>query len=315
MAKWGALAVVLALVGRTFAGLLRQVEWSALRPSVPHVALAVAAAAAVFVVMAAGYRALLAITFGKVIPWPTMLAAAWVPQLGKYVPGKLAAVAAAVGLLRRAGVPAAVGLSCYVILDGATVTSGLMLAGPLLAAPQLQARVPGAGWLAAGVVLAGLVVLSPPVFNRAVGLGLRLTGRPPLAERLGPLDYAAPLGSALVQWALCGVSLWAMTAAIHPMPASALPACVSTAALAITVSYLALFAPGGVGVREACYLAGLAAYGVPEETAAVVALLMRLQSVAVEAALALAGLGLMRWRTPAKLGTAPPVAPAGPDTP
>jgi uncharacterized membrane protein YbhN (UPF0104 family) len=144
------------------------------------------------------------------------------------------------------------------------------------------------------VILAGLAVFVPLVFNRLVGLALRLTGRPPLEKRLGLLDYATPLASAAVQWCLCGLSLWLMTSSLTPLPLSALPGCLSTAALAITIGYLAFFAPGGAGFREACYIAGLSAHGVDLETAAIVALLMRLQSVIVEATLAGVGLWLMR---------------------
>ena len=299
--RWVLLAAVLAFVGYKFAGALASLDTSQLRLRPGYLVLSATSAAAVFTVLAVGYKVLLSTGFGLTVPTRAMAAAAWVPQLGKYVPGKVAAVAAAVGLLRRSGVPAAVALACYGVLDGCTVVMGLCLAAPLLTAEAVRAALPGAPLIAAALVLGGVVVLTPPVFNRILGLGLRLTGRPAMGRRLKLVDYLTPLLSSAAQWGLCGVALWAMCAAVLPEPpsVSALPWFVSAAGLAITTSYLALFAPGGAGVREGMYFAGLSVLGVPGELAAVVAILMRLQSITVEVLLAAIGLWLMHTLPPA----------------
>ena len=317
--RWVLLAAVLGAVGYKFAGALAELDTSRLRLRPGYLLLSATSAAAVFATLAVGYRVLLSTGFGHDVPMRAMAAAAWVPQLGKYVPGKVAAVAAAVALLRRSGVPAAVALACYGVLDGCTVVMGLCLAAPLLTAGAVQAALPGAELIAAVLVLGGVVVLTPPVFNRILGLGLRLTGRPAMGRRLGLVDYLAPLASSAVQWGLCGVALWAMCAAVLPEPpsVSALPWFVSAAGLAITTSYLALFAPGGAGVREGMYFAGLSVLGVPGELAAVVAILMRLQSITVEVLLAGAGLWLMRGLPPVEVdavGDAVESAPCPPTT-
>src|SRR5205823_5156942 len=142
-----------------------QVNWSAAAGSF-NPAIAAAAVGCVFAVsaMQLAARWTLLIAYGYPLSWRVQLPTAWVPQLGKYVPGGIASVGGAVYLLRKQGVPAAVSLSVAVLHDALAVMAGLIVCAPLLLWQPVRAKLPMA-WLACVVMTAvGLVLLHPRVF-------------------------------------------------------------------------------------------------------------------------------------------------------
>src|SRR2546422_691845 len=84
-----------------------------------------------------GASRMLLSAYGYHLPWRVQLLAAWVPQLGKYLPGGVASVGGAVYILRKHGVPAAVGLTVAVLLDALAVLAGLIVSAPLLMSPAV----------------------------------------------------------------------------------------------------------------------------------------------------------------------------------
>ena len=94
------------------------------------------------------------------------------------------------------------------------------------------------------------------------------------------------------QWLFAGLALWLMTDAVVDVPISRLPLFIASAALAMTVSYLTPFAPGGIGIREGLYLLTLGPLVGP--TTAVVVVAMRVIQTVIEILLAGAGAWLMR---------------------
>jgi uncharacterized membrane protein YbhN (UPF0104 family) len=87
------------------------------------------------------------------------------------------------------------------------------------------------------------------------------------------------------------LALWWMTASVAEIPPKQIGVFISIAALAMTISYLALFAPGGIGVREAIYLGTLSAMPDIGPKAAIVVAMMRLMQTLIE--MALAGIGML----------------------
>lgn len=279
--KWFLFGVVLFLVGRALLGHLRRADWSAVtfRPGLG--ALSAVCLLAVFGVQMLSYRSLLG-AFVPPLPWRGVIVVTWVPLLGKYVPGKVAAIATAVFLLRRWRVSASVTLSVLLILDGLAVLSGLTLGSPLLLTSGVAQIVPGGGLLTLAVVAGGIICIHPAVFDRLVNAALRLLHRPPLPRMPTLRDYAVPAACAFGQWALCGAALWFMSAAVVPgLKLALLPTFICIAALAMTASYLAVFAPGGLGVREGVFLVTLTP-SLGATAAAVTVVAMRILTIGVE---------------------------------
>src|SRR5439155_18712203 len=133
-------------------------EWSQVHFELAPSVLAIACLLGVSVMQLAA-RWTLASAYGYRLNWRVAVASAWVPQLGKYLPGGIASVAGVVYILRRFGVPAAVGLSVAVLLDGLAVVAGFIVSTPLLLSGPVRQRWPLA-WIGCIVVVGvGLVLL------------------------------------------------------------------------------------------------------------------------------------------------------------
>lgn len=291
--KWTLLAIVLAFVGRSLWQNLRQVDFSSVRIAPLALVASLITITAIYLMQMLSYRFLLA-SYARKLPWRVMMAVAWVPILGKYVPGKVAAIAGAVLLLRRFGVGAAVALSVVLVLDGLAVLAGLMLGSRLLLLPEMREAVPGGWVLMVAVIVGGLICVAPPIYGRLVNLALRILRRPPLPRSPTLREYALPALTAVMQWVFSGTGLWLMCHALGAEPhLSEWPMFVSVAALAMTISYLALFAPGGIGVREGIFMLGLGPIiGLPSASVVVVA--MRIAHTLIELLLSAIGWACLR---------------------
>jgi hypothetical protein len=283
---------VVAFVTVALVHQFRQVRWDEMHFHAGLAALAVLCMLGVSAVQLLMFRTLL-LAFGYRLPWRVTLGTAWIPPLGKYIPGKVAAVAGAVYLQRQNGVPGAVAVSVAVMLDGLAVIAGLIVSAPLLIWHEgVRARVPTAGVWCAVLALGGIVLLHPRVFVKLLNLLLRLAGRQPLKVVPSMAKFAVPVLAAFGQWLYAGLGLWLMTRAVTEVSPATIPLFISTAALAMTVSYLALFAPGGVGVREWLYLAALGPVIGPR--AAIVVVAMRIVQTLIELSLAAIGAAALR---------------------
>lgn len=300
--KWGVAAIVLALVGRALAQQLLEATAQEVSFRWPYALLSGVALMGLYGSLMASERSLLWSFAGVRLPWRHMMAVAWVPLAGKYVPGKFAAVAGAVVLLRRVGVSTGVGLSIFVILDAMPILTGAMLSGLLAFNDELRAivnRQAPAAWGVLGVVVAiGLICIQPPIFGRTVNLALRLLRRPPLPHVPRLRDYLSPAMWSLGQWAGNAGSVFLMCVAFAPRGMapglSELPDVIGITALVMCASYFSAFlTPSGLGVREALLLPLLSTI-LPTPAAAAVTIAMRLAHTLVE--IILCGIGLLMLR-------------------
>lgn len=251
---------------------------------------------AVAVVQAIGYRTLLG-AYATAPPWRQMLPVAWVPPMGKYVPGKVVALMAAMAMLRRYGVAAAVAVSVVLALDGMATVAGLIVSSPLLWWPPVAGRLPWARFVAVPAIAAAVVCLWPAVFSRLVNTALRWMNRAPLPPTPSLTKYAVPLACAFGQWLLHGAALGLIVQSVTGRtPWSHFPLMMGFAALSQTLGYLALFAPGGLGVREAVLLACLTPLPGVGPLAAVIVPIRAVAQVLIDLLMGAIGLALMRDR-------------------
>jgi uncharacterized membrane protein YbhN (UPF0104 family) len=238
------------------------------------------------------YRSLLR-AYGASPTWRQMAAIAWIPPLGKYLPGRVWALMGAIAMLKRFSIKVAIAVSVVIMLDAFNVLMGLIISSPLLMQDPVSTIVPAGRWLGPVFVACGILALSPPVFGRVLKLGLRVLKRPPLDRLPRWREYATPIACAIAQWLFAGGALWLASRSIAPVSVSDYPRFVMTAACAMTISYLAIFTVAGLGVREAIYLAllpTLLGEG-PTGMITIVVIAMRVLQTLVE--VALAGVGAM----------------------
>jgi hypothetical protein len=179
-------------------------------------------------------------------------------SLGKYVPGKVWAVAGAAVLAQRAGVDPSVAVAAALVLQALAISSGAA-AVALTAREAFQAAGPGMVPLAIAVVLlsfAGIAVLaSQPVLDRVNRL---LPSSIPPLRAIPPTKLVVAFAANLLAWFAYGVSLLCLARGLLPGVSLSLPQAIGVFTCSYLVGFLALFAPGGLGPRESVFLLMLA---------------------------------------------------------
>lgn len=232
------------------------------------------------------------------------LRAFFIGHLGKYVPGKAMVVILRTGLVRSDRVDTTVAVASVFV-----ETLTMMAVGAFVAAAILAVQYYEQGQLL--LLAIGLMVCVggptvPPIFRRVVRfLGARRFN-PEIDRALAGLDYrlmAYGWVTVAAGWAVLGLSLMATLRAMPDARAAGVtfadwPLATACYALALLAGFLSML-PGGLGAREYVLMA-LLAQPFGEGTALVSAVLVRLMTLAAEAAFAAVLYPLPRGELPAQ---------------
>ncbi len=286
-----ALLVLLAFLTYALRGSVAD-AWPRLRNADPlELALACVALAAYYLLFVIGWMWILAALAIR-IPYRVALQSEMVSMLAKYVPGGVWTPAARVVALRRHGVEQTSPVLASMALEaGLSAVSGvLVFVAGLGVVDNVDA--PLLPLAAFALVVASL--LHPTVFRPLARRLLKPFG----TFELPPIRYRTLLGLLLFYgftWLVGGLALLLMLRAVGgDAGASTIPFLGGTAAVGAIVAVLAVFAPSGLGVREASMyglLLGVASGGVALGATVV----NRVAITLVEAALLLVG-GLVAAR-------------------
>jgi hypothetical protein len=113
------------------------------------------------------------------------------------------------------------------------------------------------------------------VLTRLVDFGLRLVRRPAVERSISWQGILTASGWSVASWVSYGTSVWVLAVAVGAPAGESLPLCLGGVALAMTVGFLVVVAPSGIGVREAVIVASLSPV-LDRPEALAVALLARL---------------------------------------
>jgi hypothetical protein len=228
-------------------------QWPEVRPllgqlSWPVLAAATVAVAAGHLASFRSWRALLA-DLGFPLPPGAGLRVFYLGQLGKYLPGSIWPAVTQMELGRDYKVPQRVSGAAAAITMLLALGSGLLLAVVLL--PLAGGGVPEQyRWAAAALPLAVLLA-APPVLNRLLRVGLRLTRRAPLPSPLSLAGACRAAAWALAAWVLYGLQVWLLARQLGAVgDLDLLGVSVGAFAGAWCAGFLLVAAPAGAGVRE-----------------------------------------------------------------
>jgi glycosyltransferase 2 family protein len=256
-ARWALALLIMAFVVRTF-----QRNWHDLRaqpvawtfaplPAVGSVLLVWG----MYLLLIEAWRRMLA-GWGQALK-PALAARIWVlSSLGKYVPGKVWAIAGMALMAREAGVAPWAATASAILLQALAVGTGAATAA-LAGGRAIEAYRPGMLpwlWMGGAAAVAGVVALLHPRVCRRL---LTLTGMGPDVPTPGAGPILVGLVSNLLAWVGYGLAFWLLAAAV--LPASALQPATAIAAFAASyvVGLITLIAPGGLVVREGLLIAML----------------------------------------------------------
>jgi hypothetical protein len=272
--------VALALLILTGRSAWAEVADQVLRVRLDTAALAVLSLVVTLLGVIAVWRVLLS-DLGVPLPYGPTLQLWSFSNLGRYLPGKVWQVVGLVVVSRDLGVPPGV------VATGGFIALGLAIGtGAIVGALALPGALAGIGWASVAVVLlaAGLFVpvVWPGVVTWVIGrlpAALGCAGIPPI-RRATMLRLVALF---VVTWFAHGASFLHFSAAFGSVGWSDLPGFTGAYVLAHVTGLVAVFAPGGLGVREGMLGHLLTSVAPTDLPAHVVAVAARLWSIAAEA--------------------------------
>jgi hypothetical protein len=179
----------------------------------------------------------------------------WVlSSMGKYLPGKVWAVAGMAVMAQRRGVPAWSATASAILLQVVSIGTGAMLVG-VTGMTSLEAHRPGSRVALVAIVVGSVAALLAVSW---APLARRLLARLGVApdKRLTPRAPALGFGIAanLAAWILYGTALWFLARGILPAAELSLLEAIGAFAGSYIAGLLFLLAPGGLGVREGVFM-------------------------------------------------------------
>ena len=292
----GLLALFFGLLGWGLRGELHSAAHDLEHANLALFGLGCVALGAYYLVFVLGWMRILA-EWGIELSYSAALRAEMVSMLAKYIPGGIWTPAARVVAARRAGVTDAALVTSSMLLEaGISAVAGVIVFVVSLAFVR-DVHAPLAPLIVFGVVMT--ILVQPRVFRPLAHKVLRRLGY----ERELPNLRGRTLTGLLVfyagTWVLGGFALWLLLRSVggHPAPA-AIVFLGGTAAVGAIVAVLFVFAPSGLGPREASMYGLLLAVTSPGRALGTVAL-NRVALTAVEIVLlVVGGLFLRRTNTP-----------------
>ncbi len=217
---------------------------------------------------------------GEATGFPELLRISFLSKVARYIPGKVWQFVAVGQLSERMGGSARRTVSSMIVHAAFDLLAAAIVAS-VIAARRIDLLPSDPAFALAGASVLALVAAHP----RLIDAGLALLARLPGQERIDWAgrwrDSVEVLALSIVSWIGLGVAFFLFVGAIVQVETRHLLPLMGINAFAFVAGYVVIVAPAGAGVREAT-MAGLLGRIVPAGTAAVVAILARLWSIAAE---------------------------------
>ncbi len=231
------------------------------------------------------------VAWGERISWPAAARIWFVSNLGKYLPGKVWQIGAMGVMAQEAGVSgvAAVGSSLVVNLVN-------LLAGAVVVMITGAQELAGQGFIPLTVLATVLAATTPWLLPMATRVASRVTGREIDPPKVPPTAILIALVGCILAWCLYGLAFRLLAIALFGAASGTDAAYIATFTLSYLIGYVVLFAPGGLGAREAALAALLPAAHL--ETAAAASILILVSRLWLTVLEAVPGLVLIAVRRP-----------------
>lgn len=255
--RWLRALLGLAVIGYAVRFLLRNwdqvraapIEWE-IHPL--WIVASVALIVATYAVLVESWRRMVA-GWGTVLPfWPA--ARIWVlSSMGKYLPGKVWAIAGMAVMGKEAGIPMGVATASAIVLQVVSIGTGALVVA-LTGSAELEAASHGARIALFGLIGVAVVSLTLLLWPTALEALLRRFTDRGSVRRPKPAPVIAGVLANGAAWLLYGVALYWLAAGLFPTARLTLPQAIGAFTTSYLAGFLLLLAPGGLGVREMVFV-------------------------------------------------------------
>jgi glycosyltransferase 2 family protein len=208
-------------------------------------------------------------TWGAQVPFVEAARVWSVSNLGKYVPGKVWQISAMAVMMQRLGVALPVSATAALLITIANLAAGFAAVCLFGAATGVSSQSTYFLTLAILALTLSALAAAPPLASRLASVAGRVSGR-----RLthAAVPRAAPWIGAVgcfVAWIGYGIAFRLFALGVVGRTPGGMGAYIAVFTASYLLGYLALFAPGGIGVRELALTTALPAMGLasPAEAA------------------------------------------------
>ena len=228
----------------------------ALRPDWTWIGIATIVVLGTYLLLIETWRRILEAA-GERLPMSDAARIWFVSNLGKYVPGKVWSIAAMTVMARNSGVSPVVAAGSSIVVQLATLVAGV---GVILVTGAQAVNHP---WIAVGAALGIILLLAAiPSFLEPLGRGLAgITGKAIVLPRIPARAVWLAVASAVISWISYGIAFQFFVKGVLGNAAGATSSYIAVYAASYIIGFLALFAPGGVVVRESVMVTGLVRFG------------------------------------------------------
>ena len=188
----------------------------------------------------------------------------FISNLGKYLPGKVWTMVGIIYLLEKEGVPKKKGLTTAIIGQALSVLSALLLSFILLG-HSLYERIFSENLIVFLLVIffsiAVFIFMAYPKFlEMVINFGLRLVKKERISLKLNSRQLILYLLFYTLSWLLFGLAFMFFIKSITPVNWNLYLGITGAFAFSLTLGFLAVFVPGGIGVREGVLVILLSLY-------------------------------------------------------
>ncbi|HZS61987.1 MAG TPA: hypothetical protein VFA43_22130 [Gemmatimonadaceae bacterium] len=233
------------------------------------------------------------IWWGSSMPWYKGLRVFFVTNLARYIPGAVWQFAGLAGMTMEAGGSPAAASVGVILLQIVTLATGIMLT--VSAAPRLlplTAGLTSAEQLAIGALLVALlIVVFPRLLPRIRSVAERVLKRPVPLPTPPRGQFAIYVIRCAGNWLIYGFAFWIFARALLGRGAPSAWVAITCYIASYLAGLIAVFAPGGIVVREGAII-GLLQPSIGVEAATILAIASRFWQIAIEVVAACVMLGV-----------------------
>lgn len=216
--------------------------------------------------------------WGETLAWKDAARIWFISNLGRYLPGKVWQLGAMSAMAHQSGVRPVAAAGSALVVNLINVLAGLGVVA-VTGAEFLAAR--GAA-MALAVLLACLVLATPWTLPRLATLAEHLLRRPLALPSLPHRALWTAAVGCIVAWCLYGLAFRFFVQGVLGAAPGGVSAYIAVFTGSYLVGYIAIFAPGGIGVREKSLVSSLGRLALPAGAPGVVAVTSRLWLTVLE---------------------------------
>lgn len=294
IAQWLLAAVVIGFAARAIAR-----QWQDVAPALenlrvkwPWILASGIIVIATYLLLVEAWRSTLR-AWGDRLPYGTAARIWFVSNLGKYLPGKVWQIAAMGAMAQQRGVSAAAAIGSALVVNLVSIIAGVavivatagrrvaLAVGPQTSTVDERTSV----LIALGLVVLGIgaLVLTPVLVPRLARLAGRVTGKSVGVPTVPARAIWIAAASTAASWIFYGVAFALFANGITPRAAGNAASYIAVYTGSYLAGYLALFVPGGVGVREAAIVLAMPRFELASTAdATIIALTSRLWLTVLE---------------------------------